>query len=118
MRLQQPARARASRHGNYIHQTKGTPPTSSVMYYERVLKKEERKGGHLSQGTMPHSNILLAMGPAILFRKCSRILGSLRSIITTFCFICAWSADWAVFGASFLAFKSAQLVVWYLSMTR
>lgn len=46
-------------------------------------------GTPANQGTIPHSNILLAIGPAIIFRKCSRIFGSLCSNITTFCFICA-----------------------------
>src|SRR5262249_14892539 len=36
------------------------------------------------QGIMPHSNILLAMGPATRLRNSVRICGSLRSISTAF----------------------------------
>jgi hypothetical protein len=46
------------------------------------------------------------MGAATLFKKCSRIFGSLFSIPMTFCFI---AACWGSGGCSFCALKSSQL---------
>src|SRR5579864_4197172 len=66
------------------------------------------------QGTMPHSNILLAIGAAILFRNCSRIFGSLFRAAIAFCFI---AACWGSGACSFWAFNSSQLDFWYFSIT-
>ncbi len=62
--------------------------------------------GSFDYGTMPHSNILFAMGAATLFRKYSRIFGSFLSIPTTFCLV---AACWGSGGCCFCALRSSHV---------
>jgi hypothetical protein len=67
--------------------------------------------GRKFHGIIPHSNILLTMGPDTLSKKTFRICGSSRRNCMTRCS----SAD---FGSLFFCHNSSQLAAWYFWTTR